>query len=475
MKKTVLSLVSAILCISAMQGKVVLPHILGDNMVLQQNTEATLWGKARPSSKITVTASWSNTPVFARSDRDGRWEAKVTTPAAGFTSHTITVSDGTGEDAVIKDILSGEVWLCSGQSNMEMPFDGYWNCPVEGAAEAIASAGMYTGIRFATIPKKGSYEPEDDVDTRWLKSTPGNVQWFSAVAFHFAKMLNMVLDVPVGIISCAWGGSKAEGWMPENAVKGYNDPWLDEQFGKNDIYNWQSPVIMYNGMLHPMRKYTIKGFLWYQGESNVGREMSYRERLPEMVGIWREMWGNDALPFYLAELAPYIYGGDGTAGARFREVQHTISKTLEHSGMVCTNDLVYPYEEDQIHPCRKEEIGNRFAYLALNRTYGIDGIRCDGPEYKSMAIDGDTVEVFFDNAESGLSPWHGITGFELAGSDRVFHPAEATVNTDHKSVIVHSDAVAEPVAVRYCFRDFQIGNLTGRRNAPAVPFRSDNW
>ena len=193
-----------------------------------------------------------------------------------------------------------------------------------------------------------------------------------------------------------------------------------------------------------------------------------------MVRIWRDLWGNQDLPFYEVELAPWLYGGDGTSGARIREAQHKAVEIIPHSGIVCTNDLAYPYEKDQIHPCQKKQVGERLALLALNRNYGMAGLACEGPVYKDIEISGNTVTVNYKNVLwDGLSPWHDIVGFELAGEDRVFYPAKA--ERKDFSVVVTSDQVPNPVAVRYCFRDFQVGNLTGSMNLPAVPFRSDNW
>ena len=231
---------------------------------------------------------------------------------------------------------------------------------------------------------------------------------------------------------------------------------------------------MYNGMYYPIRNYTVRGFIWYQGEANVGKHDTYPERFRTLVNIWRENQGCES-PVYLAELAPWLYGGDGTSGARFREMQHNLAKQIPGCGVICTNDLVYPDEDTQIHPRNKKDVGERLAYLALNQTYKQDGVECRYPEYKSFKVEGDTVEVFFDNAEDGLSPWKGLEGFEVAGEDKVFHKAEAWVHTGNKSVYVRSSEVAAPVAVRYCFRDFQIGNLRSGRDLPVMPFRTDNW
>lgn len=239
-------------------------------------------------------------------------------------------------------------------------------------------------------------------------------------------------------------------------------------------WNYLTPIAMYNGMLHPLRHYTIKGFLWYQGESNVGKHDTYTERLKTMVDRWRKDFSQGELPFYIVEIAPYDYG-EGISGALLREAQFRAASTLANSGIVCTNDLVYPFEKPQIHPCQKREVGNRLAYLALNKTYGYQSIAADYPTYRSMDIHGDTAEITFDHASDGFSPWSGIEGFEIAGADQVFYPATATLDTNKKTILVKSDKVKEPVAVRYCFRNFQTGNLKNHRGMPVIPFRTDQW
>ncbi len=461
------------------EAKVELPRILSDHLVLQQKSDANLWGKAAPSSKVSVKTGWDSKEYSVRSDRDGNWKLAVKTPEAGYTPYSITISDKDGS-VTLSDILIGEVWLCGGQSNMEMPLDGFGSCPIEGSIEEIALSGQYRDkIRLVKIPKTGAESLKETVDGTWQVSSPETAAWFTAVGWHFAKMLNSVLDVPVGLVSCNWGGSAVESWMPEDVVRSYPEntlptgqyaPKMDPDGG----YNCGNAYIMYNGMLYPIRNYTLNGFIWYQGETNAGGYAHYAQRLAKMVSIWRGLWGRGDLPFYEVELAPYIYGGDGTVGARIREAQHKAVDIIPNSGIACINDLAYAHEYDQIHPCKKKEVGQRLAYIALNKTYGMSYLPYEGPRYKSMEVKGNEIEVTFRDGGNGFSPWHGINGFEVAGEDKVFYSAEARLGAWNK-IIVKSDKVPAPVAVRYCFRDFQIGNLTGRRGLPAVPFRSDNW
>jgi sialate O-acetylesterase len=480
MKLAVAVVVSAAVCPLA-EAKIELPQILSDHMVLQQKSDANLWGKAAPSSKVTVKASWSGQEYSVKSDRNGDWKLAVKTPEAGYTPYSITVADKDGT-VTLNDVLVGVVWLCGGQSNMEMPLDGFWACPVEDALDEIALAGQYRDkIRLVKIPKTGAMSPQENVEGSWQVSSPGNTRGFTAAGWYFAKTLNAVLDVPVGLLSCNWGGSAVESWLPEDVVRTYPEntlptgqyaPKMDPDGG----YNCCNPYIMYNGMICPVHNYTIDGYIWYQGETNAGGYAHYAERLAKMVSIWRNLWGQGNLPFYQVELAPFVYGGDGTIGARIREAQRKAVDIIPNSGIICTNDLAYPYEYDQIHPCKKAEVGQRLAYLALNRAYGESGLPYEEPVYKSMEIKGSSIELSFYNDYCGFSPWHDIVGFEIAGEDKVFYPAEAVLTGEgRKKVTVSSDKVPAPIAVRYCFKDFQLGNLTGRGELPLVPFRTDDW
>ena len=290
-------------------------------------------------------------------------------------------------------------------------------------------------------------------------------------------MLHRVLRVPVGIISCAWGGSRVEGRLTSEVEEGPREVDIKKEIKKpekGNEWDYYTPTVMYNGMLKPLQRYTIRGFLWYQGESNVGKEKTYVERLRIMAELWRKEWGKGELPFYLVEIAPYD-NGEGISGALLREAQFQASSLIPNSGMVCTNDLVYAYEKSQIHPCQKEEVGKRLAYLALNKTYQYGSIACEYPSYWNMSIQSDTVELIFHHADEGLSPWKDIKGFEIAGADKVFYPAVAVLVPEKKTIRVHSDKVKHPVAVRYCFHNFQPGNLKNHRGMPVIPFRTDHW
>ena len=460
-------------------AKIVLPEIVGDNMVLQQQTDARIWGTAEAGATVSAKASWLAQAVETKADKNGQWQLLLKTPAAEKREHQIVLSENGRQQLTLSRVLIGEVWFASGQSNMEMPLEGFWNCPVNGNNEAIATAAEHPWVRVAPIKQNGQTKPVETCPGKWQVPSPATAAHFSATGWYFAQMLQRVLDVPVGVIACAWGGSKVEGWTPEEIVKTYSDVDIEKEQREGWNGSWwhyYTPVIMYNGMLHPLRHYTIRGFLWYQGESNVGKEQTYPERLKTMADVWRREFGGTAqsLPFYLVEIAPWGgYGNEWLSAPLFRECQHRAASIIENSGIICTNDLVQPYEVNQIHPAEKREVGNRLAYLALNRTYGMKDIVCDSPEYDRMEVHGDSIEVFFKYAEQGLSPWQDIRGFELAGADGQFHEATAVLNESHKSVFVTAPGVKAPTAVRYGFKAFLPGNLKSIRNLPVVPFRSD--
>ncbi len=460
-------------------AKIKLPEQLGDHCILQQSTDAHLWGEAAAGSKVTVRVSWTKEKFTTQAGSDGKWLLSVKTPKGSYEKQSIVISDRDGQ-VTLHDVLIGEVWLAGGQSNMEMPLMGFHSCPVEGAVSSILSAAQWKDkVREVKIIKTGAPEPQDYVRGSWVETNPATVREFTAAGWYFATALNTALDVPVGIIACNWGGSAVESWLPEELVRSYPENTIpsrkhDPEITKGGWYYHTSNYVMYNAMLRPVSHYTIRGFIWYQGETNSGLYDYYAERLSTMVNVWRELWGQGDIPFYEVELAPWRYGGDGTTGARIREAQRKAADIIPNCGIATTNDLAYEYEYDQIHSCQKRQVGERLALLALNRTYGFSALQCEGPIYKDMTVDGDKVIVSFKNTKyDGLSPWHDIKGFELAGEDRVFYPAQAERLDD--KVVLKCAQVPVPVAVRYCFRDFQVGNLTGSLGLPAAPFRSDNW
>ena len=474
-KKTFIPLL--LLCCSATLGaKVKLPSLIGDNMIVQQQTEVKFWGKATPRSIVHVTPSWNGQTFNCHADENGRWSIKLETPAGGYTPYDITFDDG--EPLTIHNVLAGEVWLASGQSNMQMPMKGFPGCPIEnGVDDAIAAADL-KGVRMFNVPMRQSYSPQEECGGHWMTTQNfTDVMEFSATAFYFASNLSRALQMPVGIINCSYGGTKVECWLPREIVKDYpgfkTDSLSLSQMGNIS----DKPTMTYNGMFRPIRSYTVKGIIWYQGCNNVGTHQTYAQRLATMVQLWREEMQQEQIPFYFVEIAPYDYGsGNKANAARLREAQFRAQSLIPNSAMVSTNNLAEPYERFNIHPRHKRQVGNRLSYLALNLTYGKKQVCCFGPQYKSWTAKGREAWVAFDHLEMGICRNYDIRGFEVAGEDRVFHPADSVwLHWQTNELVVSSKKVEKPSAVRYCFRDFQPGTLIGGNDLPAVPFRTDNW
>ena len=476
MKRIVFSCIAA-LSASVSYASVTLPDIISDNMVLQQKSDARLWGWATPGSKITVTTPWDRQAYTAKSGKDGRWDVEVRTPEATYTPQTIAI-EGDGSSITLGNVLIGEVWLCSGQSNMEMPLKGFWCQPVENAGTAIAYSGKYPGVRVATVTRRGDYEPQERAEGKWMESKPENAGVLSAVAYFFARSLNDILGVPVGVINCSLGGSKVEGWMPRRQLDKYPDCDVDKEKATPDsvLQLWERINIMYNAMLHPIVGYTVKGFLWNQGEANVGAHMTYPQRLADMVRIWREEWQSGELPFYFVEIPAWSYGNpDGSVAALLREAQHKAAGIIPNSGVISTTDLIYPHEINDIHGSKKLEIGERLAFMAAGKTYGVAGIDSSYPTFKSADFYGDKVILHIDNIENGLTPNAALDGFEVAGDDKVFYPADAKELWYNRAIEVTSDRVKDIKSVRYCFKNFSIGNIHNLKGLPLMPFRTDDW
>ena len=463
------------------QAKVTLPHLVSDGMVIQHSSDVRLWGWDKPGKKVTVTTSWSDETAQATTGKDGRWLVSVKSPAASFTPLEITFDDG--EKTTVKNVLAGEVWVCAGQSNMEMTVRGFDMCPVVDYNNDVLDAA--DGIRSAKIPSRMSTTPLDDADTSWRISSAHTVSGFSATGYFFAKTLRKALNVPIGLIETNKGGSRVESWLDEDNLKKYTKEDLDSATMKNRFkWDFHYPLLWCNATFHPILNYTVKGIIYYQGCSNVGDPAGqYTERLKMLVEQWRRDFKEGDIPFYFVQIAPYVYGDgiEGTSGAKLREQQYNASKVIPNSGIVCTNDLVYTYEKGQIHPAQKQQVGQRLAYQALNKTYGFKDIICESPVYKSMIIQDGAAYISFDNLANGYSRWEDIEGFEIAGADKKFHKATAVKywapgnDPRNETICVSSPEVKAPVAVRYCFKNFEIGNLKNQGGLPLIPVRTDNW
>ena len=482
MKKFLLTAFVAVAMASA-QAKVTLPYVMGNNMILQQQTEARLWGKTT-ANEVKVTTSWDNQVYTAKASKNGDFIVKVKTPKASYTPLSITFDDG--DRLTLSNVLAGEVWVCAGQSNMEMPVKGFGNCPVEGYNDAVVTANEYKGVHYVKIPSVMRVEPQwNSEPTEWKEVSPQTVGEASATGYFFAQVLNKTLDVPIGLIMANKGGTRVESWLTKENLKKYTKEPTDSAgiVAFKPEWDYHRAMLWGNGTFNPILNYTVRGIIYYQGCSNVGDPGDqYSERMKILVDQWRGQFGLGEIPFYFVEIAPYHYDNvNADNGARLREQQYKASQIIPNSGLVCTNDLVYPYEPAQIHPAQKKPVGQRLAYLALNKTYGLTAVGCLSPSFKDMRVTGDIVDIHLANDLGAISRFEDIQGFELAGEDRVFHPAKA----EHfwqpgggywdETIRLSSPEVKKPVAIRYCFKNFQIGNLKNAAGLPLFPFRTDNW
>jgi sialate O-acetylesterase len=477
MKQFLILALLTLLVFSQTQAKIQLAPLIGSNMVLQRNTTVNFWGEATANEKITVRTSWDQKVRQTRADKDGQWLTSIPTPEAGG-PHTVTI---TGENRIVlENILIGEVWIASGQSNMEMPVTGFMGQPVEGAVQALTEAMQYPDIRMFTVPRNPSAIPQTTCKGEWKCSNPQNVGQFSATAYFFAKQLNRTLNVPVGIITSNWGGSAIEAWMPQKSME--EIPGLDMKAATSGKYDHTKPEQLYNGMIAPLVNYVAAGFIWYQGESNLHNYYDYDKLMVALVNQWRKDWKNQEMPFYYVELSPYHYDDARKIDLPLTiEAQYRALKQIPNVGIASTNDLGM---SNCIHPAKKVEVGNRLAFLALEKTYGIEGLPAHAPTVKEVIFEQSTIILTFNhlpeenhfNDMNSLDYYNGkIAGFELAGKDRKFYPAEATHVWWKSRIELKSDKVTEPIAVRYAFRNFPQANVRTTAGLPLVPFRTDNW
>lgn len=444
-----------------------------DSMVLQSGCEAVVRGWADEGASVSVVTSWDGRKYTARAGEGGLFEVRVATPAASYDKHSIRIVSGR-ESLEIKDVLIGEVWFAAGQSNMEMPLGGFSCCPVENAVDELLEPSAKDRIRYFTVEKRREFEIIDDVRGQWRGFDSESGWDMSAVAYYFAKALSRKLDVPVGMVVCAYGGSKVESWIPEEICATYPDIGTSPEDIAALQYDYYSPYMMYNAMLHPVAGYTVKGMLWYQGCSNVGNHDTYADRLGTMVRSWRSLWGGEELPFYIVQIAPYDYGspeGGPQSGALLRDAQREASHRISNSALVCTNDLVYPYERYQIHPCRKEKVGQRLALLALARDYGFGGIPCYSPEVEKAWVSDGRIFLRASHLDRGPGNMYGVEGLYVTDADGTRYPADR-VDYDwvNGNVEVLCKAASHPVRVSFCSGDFEPGNLRSTAGLPFVPF-----
>lgn len=466
-----------------MVAEVRLPMFFADGMVLQQQTQVRLWGwcdkfyGGTAGRQVVVTTSWDGRSYNAVSDNDGRFEVTVQTPQAGG-PYEVTFSDG--EQLRLCDVFIGEVWLCSGQSNMEMVMKGYKAQPVEGATEELLQCGDSL-LRLFTVDRAASLTPQRDVTGHWQAAQVESVRNFSATAYFFGRALRRMLGVPVGLICTAYGGSACEAWMRPEWLQPFCAPYRSPKTGTTvtlptdeaDVKKLQQrcPTALYNGQLAPLVGYGIRGAIWYQGEDNIPRYDYYAELMKTMVEGWRNDWRQGDFPFYYCQIAPFDYSTtDWHDSQLLREQQMMAETMIPNARMAVLMDTGLEY---CIHPRKKRQAGERLALLALANTYEVKGL----PEYavySSVEFRGDTAVVAFDRSKEWVYFEHGnrSKNFEVAGEDRVFHPAEAWVNRNR--VYVRSAEVKSPVAVRYAWRDWVVGDLM-HDGLPVSSFRTDNW
>jgi sialate O-acetylesterase len=484
------------------QADVRLPSVIGDHMVLQQDKPLPIWGWADPGEDVTVTLGASK--ASAKADQRGAWRVTLAPVQASDNPVEMTIA---GKNTVkVTDILIGEVWVGSGQSNMQ------WSVQAAKDSEKEIAAADYPNIRLFLVPLVPSGSPASDVNARWVVCTPETISSFSAVLYYFGRTLHSELKQPVGLIATSWGGTRIEPWIPpagfasqpelkqalanlENSKRGYSElleTKIDElerwvhtaraakaastpipappAIPNHPLNSNGAPTGLYNGMVHALVPLAIRGATWYQGESNVGMGMQYHVHMKALIAGWRRVWDQDDFPFLFVQLAPYSYGGNTTRLPEIWEAQ-TATLSVPNTGMAVIHDIG---NTRNIHPTNKQEVGRRLALWALAKTYGHKDLEYSGPLFESIEVVIDDAELTFKHAR-GLksSDRKSLNWFTIAGKDKKFYPSEATISGDR--VLVRSSKVSQPVAVRFAWHQLAEPNLVNAAGLPASPFRTDNW
>lgn len=502
LRKMLLTWAIAIACTLASnnaQADVKVPSIINSNMVVQRDRPIRLWGWA--AANETVTVSFAGQKAQTTADGEGNWKVALSPVAAGG-PHELTVS---GKNTLtFNNILVGEVWICSGQSNMQ------WTVAQSNNPKKEIANARYPKIRLFNIPRLVAADEQTDVPARWTECSPQTAKGFSAVGYFFGRELHAELDVPIGLIGSNWGGTRIEPWTPpvgfqenpslKNIAKRIDDTkakykqttanvierteaWLSkakqqqaagEEVSKppvlpnNPVAHRAFPTGIYNAMIHPLVPFTTRGAIWYQGESNRGEGMAYYEKMKSLINGWRKIWNQDDMAFLFVQLAPFHYGGSETALPEIWEAQ-TAALSLPHTGMAVTTDIANLRD---IHPKNKQDVGHRLALWALAKTYGKTGFVYSGPLYKSMTVEGNKVRLHFNHASSGLASGDGgpLTWFEIAGSDGEYKQAQAEI--DGSTILVSSSEVEQPQSVRFGWNQDAEPNLINKEGLPASPFRT---
>lgn len=507
MQRIIPLFIAALLSLSLAQADVWMPSIFSDHMVLQRDLENPLWGTAAPGATVTVAIAGQHHQTEA--DAEGRWRVHLDPLPAGG-PHQLTVE--AGDQRVFDDVLVGEVWFCSGQSNMA------WSIARSNEASLEIVSANHPQIRFIKVPRKGTPEPQVDFEGQWAICSPDTVADFSAVGYLFGRRLHDTLGVPIGLVDISWGGSSAEAWVPREVLERYDhyraylaeldeslDGYTDAVHAENSA-EWRTALAaweaagsegrrpryprdprydnkragnIYNGIVHPVLGYGLRGNIWYQGESNTGRDpQTYGHLFPLVIETLRENWGQGDFPFYWVQLTSYRAQNpepEDTDWARLREIQTMTLDVVPNGGQAVIIDAG---EGRDIHPRDKHTVANRLARIALARDYGFD-LPYKSPRYESMEVNDGRVLLNFKHADGRRFRAFGVNdpiGFALAGEDRVFKWAEAKiVGPDHNQVEVWSDEVPHPVAVRYGWANNPVFNLFDSEGLPITPFRTDDW
>ena len=500
MSKYLLTLVMLAVASSDCFAEIRTSAVFGDSMVMQRDKPIHIWGWADPNRSVEVSLAGNRETV--KSDSEGRFDVKLPALEAGG-PHKVTIESG-DDSVTFSDVLIGEVWVCSGQSNMQ------WAVEQSNDADLESLSANYSNIRLISVPRVGTQEPQTTFEGKWEHCSPDSVKQFSAVGYFFGRQLHQTLGVPVGLIDNSWGGSSAEAWVNRDllrssakfdellekwrqteatydhdaAMQAFNKKlaaWKESGKGRrpqpprNPLVNQHRPANLYNGVLYPVIGYTIRGVVWYQGESNAGRAYQYRDLFPLMIQNWRDEWGQDEFAFYWVQLADYLKEasepGD-SSWAELREAQTMTLSKLPHTGEAVILNLG---ETSDIHPKNKQDVGKRLARWALANDYGYD-IPHRSPTYKSMSKSDEKIVLEFDHVGGGLDTFdvRDLIGFAIAAADKKFVNAEAKI-TGNATIEVWSAGVNDPVAVRYAWADNPVCNLQSKEGLPMTPFRTDDW
>ncbi len=464
MKKTLLVFALFLTFIVLAQNsfaKIWVPSVISDHMVLQRNSTVTIWGWSTESIEpISVTGSWNQVTVTENAYQ-GKWSVQLTTPEAGG-PYVVTIEGH--ETITLSNVLIGEVWIASGQSNME------WSASlgINNAQEEINQAD-YPNIRLFQVPKYQSPTPQNDTPGQWTECGPETMKDFSAVAYFFGRKLHKELNVPIGLINASWGGTRAEVWL--NAKNLSNDSDFEDREVHYTENKWHSsqPGYMYNAMIAPLIPFTIAGAIWYQGEANRLAPHVYSKLLTTLIQNWREEWGSN-FPFYIVQIAPFNYK-EKNAGVLIREAQLRTFREVPNTGLVVVSDIG---DINNIHPKNKQDVGKRLANWALAKNYDFTDIAFSGPVYREGKPEGKEMVVYFDYADNGLmKEGNELTHFEICGSDSIFMEAQARI--EGNTVRVWNSKILNPLAVRFAWDNCAEPNLFNQAGLPASCFRTDNW